>query len=203
MASEETEGIDESTRVREPRPVVFPTVVVPGRFVVATAVALLGAAGLAVIAALVRAATYRLVNPPDVGGQGGVTFSQPPLTFADRLSVFTSNGAGVTIAILVAVAVVLMALSTRPEDRPAQTPTLLLMSAIVIAALIVIANAVMFVEVVANAQGALFADEIANKGSSAIGHLEPVLVAAGAIWYSIARLNAHLRDGGREESKPG
>ena len=181
---------DGSDRAREPRPVVLPAVLLPARVVYFTATALLGACALTVISALIRAVSYREPNYPQVGAPVGISeASQPPLSFADRMSIFTGNGADILIAVLIAVAVVLVAMLARPSRR---ATSLMLSISIVIAAIIVVANVIMFVEVLASAQGLFVAAQAANKTSSAISCLGPIVVAGGASWLSISRLVAHL-----------
>lgn len=181
---------DGSDRAREPRPVVFPAVLLPARVVYFTATALLGACALTVISALIRAVSYREPSYPQVGAPVGISeASQPPLSFADRMSIFTGNGADILIAVLIAVAVVLVAMPARPGRR---ATSLMLSISIVIAAIIVVANVIMFVEVLASAEGLFVAAQAANKTSSAISYLGPIVVAGGASWLSISRLVAHL-----------
>jgi hypothetical protein len=196
MSSEDLGTMDDESEERESRLVVFPTVVIPFRVMYLTAAALVGAAGLAVIAALIRAIAYMQPSPQ---GFSGVEVSQPPLSFADRVSIFTREGAGITIAILVALAVVVSAIADRSNDQADRVGSVLLMASTVVAAVIVAANAIMFVEVLASARGIFLAEEAANKASSAIGHLEPILLAVGAIWYSATRLRADWAENESDE----
>jgi hypothetical protein len=185
MSSEEPEKVEAEGETRLTRPVVLPTVVVPIRVLYLTAAALVGAVGLAMVAGLIRAIAF---SEPTAQGISGADVSQPSLTFADRLSIFTSEGAGITIAILVALAVALAAIAGRTEDRPERVRMMILVVSSVAAAVIVALNAIMFVEVLANTQGIFLANETANKASSAISHLEPILLGVGAILYSASRL---------------
>ena len=191
MSSENQGPMDEDSSGWEPRPVVFSTVKIPLRVMYLTAAALLGAAGLAMISALIRAIAYSEPGP----GAGGPGISQPTLTFADRLSVFTSNGAGIVVAILVALAVALAAIADRADNRANRVGRVILVVSSLAAAVIVALNAILFVEILANAQGIFLANETANKASSAIAQLEPILLAAGAIGYSASRLRADWDDG--------
>ena len=98
------------------------------------------------------------------------------------------------IAILVALAIALAAIADRSDDRADRVGSVILVVSSVAAAVIVALNAIMFVEVLANAPGVFLANETANKASSAIGQLEPILLAVGAIGYSASRLRADWED---------
>ena len=190
MSSEDPGTIEEDPSGREPRPIVFSTVKIPLRVMYLTAAALLGAAGLAMISALIRAITYSESSQ----GSGGPDISQPTLSFADRLSIFTNNGAGIVVAILVALAVALAAIADPPDDRADRLGLVIVVVSSLAAAVIVALNAILFVEILINAQGIFLANETANKASSAIAQLEPILLALGAIGYSASRLKADWDD---------
>lgn len=191
MPSEDLGTTGEERVAWEPRPVVFPTVVIPLRVMYLTAGALVGAVGLAMVAALIKAIAFSEGTPQ---GFSAADVSQPTLSFADRLSIFTSDGAGIVIAILVTLAVALAALADRNDNRAGRVGSLILVASSIAAAVIIALNAIMFVEVLANTRGIFLANETANKASSVISHLEPILLAVGAIGYSASRLGADWDD---------
>lgn len=197
MSSEDFGIQDDEGEEWTPRPIVFPTVEIPVQVMYVTAAALVGAAGLAVIAALIRASSF---SEPAPQGISGLDISQPSLSLADRASIFTSSGGGIVVSIMIALAVALLAIADRnqyPTDRVGRT---VLVVASVVAGVIVAANTIMFVDVLANTSGIFLAAERANAASSAVGHLEPILVALGAGWYSAARLKAGWEENGTDQA---
>lgn len=197
MSSEDLGTMDEGSVEWEPRTVVFPTVVIPVRVLYLTAGALLGAATLAMVAGLIKAIAFSEPNPQ---GVSGLDISQPTLSVADRLSIFTSNGAGIVIAIIVTLAVTLAAIADRTDNRTDRVGSIILVASSLAAVVIIVLNAILFVEVLANTPGIFMANETANKASSAIDHLEPILLAVGVIGYAASRLRADWDDDGVHQS---
>lgn len=187
MSSEDFGTTDEGGAERASRPVIFPTVVIPLHVLFLTAGALLGAATLAMVAALIKALAYSTATPP---GVSGVDVSQPTLSLADRLSIFTSGGAGTVVAIFIALAVALATIADRNDNRIDRIGSAILVASSLAAAVIIALNAIMIVDVLANTPGIFLENETANKASSAISHLEPILLAVGVIGYSASRLRA-------------
>lgn len=187
MSSEDLGTTDEGGAERASRPVIFPTVVIPLHVLFLTAGALLGAATLAMVAALIKALAYSTATPP---GVSGVDVSQPTLSLADRLSIFTSGGAGTVVAIFIALAVALATIADRNDNRIDRIGSAILVASSLAAAVIIALNAIMIVDVLANTPGIFLENETANKASSAISHLEPILLAVGVIGYSASRLRA-------------
>lgn len=195
MPGEELGTYNDETGQRERRPVVFPTVVIPLRVMYLTSTALVGAALLAMVASLIRAVAYSNPNPSGLIGSG-LDASMPTLSLADRLSIFTSDGAGIVVAILIALAAALAAIAVRTHDDADSVGSVILVVASLAAVVIIAVNAIMFVDVLANTQGIFLESETATKASSVLGHLEPMLLAVGVILYSASR----FRDDGDESA---
>jgi len=192
-----------------PRPVVFPIVAIPRRLAVVVGRSLVGAAGVALIAALMRALLYRQPSPSDLGllGNGGGVvgftnvFGQPSSGFADRMALFTSSGANLAIAVLLIVALVVIAMTTDASEADGWLTAwqrFVLSTTGVIASVVVVANLVMCFEILDNAPGLLIADDASNKASSIVGLLAPIVLSAAVAVYAGAR----LRSSGLSDSEP-
>lgn len=197
MPGEDFGTVVEDNVDRRPRPIVFPTVVIPFRVLYLTASALLGAATVAMVAALIKAVAFSNPKPP---GISGVDVAQPTLSFADRLSTFVGEGAGIVVAILIALAVALVAIAVRTDNRAGRVGSILLVTSSIGAAVIIALNAIMVVEVLADARGIFLADETANKAASVLSHLEPILLAVGVIGFSASRLRADRDEAAADQS---
>jgi hypothetical protein len=105
------------------RPALYPVFVIPIRVANVAGVTLVGSAALVMIAELIEALSYRSPGLSQVGlpgtPTGTIQFGPSVNGFADRLAMFTSGGANLTVAILlvVAVAVVVMAARGRESDE--------------------------------------------------------------------------------------
>jgi hypothetical protein len=69
---------------------------------------------------------------------------------------------------------------------------LVLASTAVLASFVALANLAICVEVIRNATGEFIAQESANKLSSIVGCLAPILLSAGVVLYAVYRLRASL-----------
>jgi ABC-type Mn2+/Zn2+ transport system permease subunit len=74
-----------------------------------------------------------------------------------------------------------------------------LAAAAVLATFVALANLGMCVEVVRNASGLFIAQDSANKVSSVIGFLAPIMLSAGVVLYTIVRLRASIVSDDLEE----
>jgi hypothetical protein len=183
------------------RPATYPIFVVPARIAAAAALALVATAVVTLIGALIAAVSYREPTPGGLLGQDTVPFVQPSFSFADRVALFSKAGASLTVALVLLVAVVVIAMAG-PEgsaDRgPAWSWRPALVVAAVIALIIVVANIVMSVEVLSNSSGVFTARASANKASSIFGFLAPMIISAAALLYATGRLRSWTSD---EESE--
>ena len=190
MSFEPEAELDESDW--EPRPVVLPVFKIPTRLAVPVAWGLVASAALSIIAGLVGAVSYRRVIP-QVGFLGpGIHISEPSVGFADRVSLFVTGAANLTVAFVVVVAVVLVAMAVRQDDgENALTRSLaLLITATVIASIVVLANVAQAIVILSNANGQFTAQYSANKAASILALLPPALSAAAALTYAAARLRS-------------
>jgi hypothetical protein len=175
-----------------PRPVVLPTFKIPTGLAAPVGWGLVAAATLAVIAALVRAVSYRVPAPSGSGLLGpGENFFQPSFGFADRISLFATGAAGLTVALLVVIAVVVTAMTARPDGswkHPVRHWLALLGATTVIGLVVVLANVAQAIVILDNATGLITAPDSANKVSSILALLPPTLSAAAALLYAVTRL---------------
>ena len=192
MSLDSDDEFDEPERT--PRPIVLPTVRLPARLAAPVAWGLVAAATLAVISALVRAVSFRESAPSGRGVLGpGVNVFQPSLGLADRISLFATGAASLTVALLVVVAVVVAAMAAGPEGEgqdPARRWSALLAATTFIGSIVVAANVAQAIVILDNTTGLFTAPDSANKASSILALFPPTLSAAAALVYAVTRLRA-------------
>lgn len=185
----------------EPRPAVFPTIVLPRRIASLGSATPVGAALLVMVSAFVTAISYRQPNPPSFSGAAGqaLNAARPAFGFADRMSLFTSTGADIAVALLIAVGAV-ASVMFRDEGSAGRLLADLRRSALVVAAglasAVVVANIIMAVVVLRGTNGIFIGSLSANKVSSVIGLLAPTLIASGVIVYSVSRVRSRPANDG-------
>jgi hypothetical protein len=126
----------------------------------------------------------------------------PSPGFAGRLALFTTGGAGFTVALVLTVGVVILAMGA-PQQKAEVLgghQRALAFGALVVAAIVVLANAATCIDVLANIQSALRALGNPNRASGALGLLAPMTLAVGSGLYAAGRLRRRLPAG---EEKPG
>jgi hypothetical protein len=185
-----------------PRPIVFPTFKIPARLAAPVAWALIAAATLSVIAALVRAVSYRESAQVNSGliGQGVKVF-QPSLGIADRISLFAQSAASLTVALVVVVAVVVAAMAARPDEEeqaPSERLSAVLPATAAIGSIVLLANIAQAIVILNNSTGLFTAPDSANKASSILALFPPTLSAAAVLVYAVSRLRASV--GGTEQA---
>ena len=176
----------------EPRPVVLPVFKIPTRLAAPVAWGLAASAALSIIAGLVGAVSYRRVVPQGEFLGPGIHIPEPSVGFADRVSLFVTGAANLTVALVVVLAVVLVAMAIRQDDgENAVTRWLaLLITAIVIASIVVLANMAQAIVILSNVNGQFTAQDSANKAGSLLALLPPVFGVAAALTYAATRLRS-------------
>jgi hypothetical protein len=179
------------------RPAIYPLFVIPVRVANVAGLALVGSAALAMIGALIEALSYRAPSLSQEGLLGPSSavsqFGQQVTSFADRLALFTTGAANLTVAILLVVAVAVVAMAARAiesDEEPFGWWRSVLATAAVLATFVALANLGMCAEVVGNASGQFIAQDSANKVSSVVGFLAPIMLSAGVVLYTIYRLRS-------------
>jgi len=174
----------------KPRPVALPVFKIPSRLAEPVSWGLAVSAALSILAGLVGAISYRRVNPQVGFLAPGVHISQPSVGFADRVSLFVTAAANLTVALLVVVAVVLVAMAVHQDEGGNSVPRwlALLITTTVIASIVVLANVAQAIVILSNANGQFTAQYSANKAASILALLPPALSAAAALTYAASRM---------------
>lgn len=176
-----------------PRPVVFPVFKIPTRLAKTVAWGLLVSAALAIIAGLVTAVSYRHANPPGavLGGQS-LKVSLPSVGFADRVSLFYNEAASLTVALLVVLTVVVIAMAiSQDEGRDPLTDRMaLLVTTTVVGAIVILANLAQATVILSNANGQFTAQSSANKASSILALLPATVSLVAALVYAVTRIRS-------------
>jgi hypothetical protein len=172
-----------------PRPVILPVFKIPARLAVPVAWGLVASATLSIIATLVSAVSYRRFNPPIGSFSPGIRIFNPSIRFADRISVFVS-GANLTVALLLLVAVMVIAMAGREDgaEVPLTRRLALLTTVTVVASIVVLANVAQAIVILSNATGQLANQYSADKAASILSLLPPVFCAASAAMYALTRI---------------
>jgi hypothetical protein len=172
-----------------PRPVLLPVFKIPARIAAPVGWGLLASATLSIIAALVSAVSYRRVNPPIGPFSPGIHIYQPSVGFADRISLFASGAANLTVALLLVLAVILVAMAGHHDaEVPARRWQALLSTATAIASIVVLANVAQAIVILSNTTGQFSVQDSANKAASILAVLPPALGAGSAAAYALTRI---------------
>lgn len=197
MTSEPEFEQDRVPHLRTRRPALYPLVAVPIRVANAAGLVLVGAAALIMIGSLIEALSYHQPSLSQEGLLGpatGITqIGNPANSFADRLARFTSGGAGLGVALLLVIAVAVIAMSARGDESDEEWFgwwRVVVTVGAVLAFIVALANVVMCVEVLRNASGEFIAEDSANKFSSIVGFLAPVVLSIGVVLYAAFRLRS-------------
>jgi hypothetical protein len=152
----------------------------------------LTAVALALVQALLR--VVLAYAPSGIGGDAAIVQVNPYSGFAAKLALFSTDGAGLTVAVVLLVAVVVLAATGPGPDAhgPQRYTRALAMGALVLAAVTVVANAAAAVEVLADSQGALQVIANEDRAAGVLGFLSPLVISAGAGLYVAARLRRGL-----------
>lgn len=171
---------------RPPRPAVYPRVTVPAGLAATVGAVCIGADVLVVLQALLTAVLTSYSSP----------FYSPVAYpgFAGRLALFTTGGAGLTGALVLTVGVVVLAMAAPHQDADVLGghERALAVGALVVAAIVVLANVATCTEVLANVQDGLRAMGNPSRASGALGLLAPMTLAAGDGLYVVGRLRRRL-----------
>lgn len=137
----------------------------------------------AMVAGLLQTLNLRITNPVPVDGSSFGFIGSPPVDFADRLSVFTAAGTNLTIVVMLAVASMLTWL--QPADVWRRRSVI---SVVVLAAIVVVADLVMAVEV-GISHGPLFFPGVdaTSRATGIVGLLAPASLAVAAGMAATAR----------------
>lgn len=130
----------------------------------------------AMVAAVLQTLSLTITNPVPVDGSHFGFIGSPPVDFADRLSVFTAAGTNLTIVVMLAAASMLTWL--QPQDLWRRRSVT---SVVVLAAIVVIADLVMAVEV-GISHGPLFFPGVdaTSRATGIVGLLAPASLAVAA-----------------------
>ena len=153
----------------------------------------------AMVAALLQTLSLTITNPVPVDGSHFGFIGSPPVDFADRLSVFTSAGTDLTIVVMLAVASMLTWLQPQGAGRRVSV-----ISVVVLAAIVVLADLVMAVEV-GISHGPLFFPGVdaTTRATGIVGLLAPAsLAVASAMAAAIGTPRAGQENTGENEPTP-
>jgi len=153
----------------------------------------------AMVAALLQTLSLTITNPVPVDGSHFGFFGSPPVDFADRLSVFTSAGTDLTIVVMLAAASMLIWLQPQALWRRRSA-----ISVVVLAAIVVVADLVMAVEV-GISHGPLFYPGVdaTTRATGIVGLLAPASLAIGAaITAAIGTPQAEQENAAENEPNP-
>ncbi len=190
MSFESEAEFDESDWA--PRPIVLPVFKIPTRLAIPVAWGLVASAALSIIAALVTAVSYRQVIPQGGLLAPGVHFSPPSVGVADRVSLFANGAANLTVALVVVVATVIVAMAVRQDEAKSTLERwlALLVTTSVIGSIVVLANIAQAIVMLSNASGQFTAQSSANKTSSILALLPPTVSAVAALTYASTRIRS-------------
>lgn len=172
------------------RPVVLPVFQIPSRLATGIAWGLVASAALSIIAALVTAVSYRQPALPRGIIAPGLRITQPSIGVGDRVSLFANGSGDLTMALLVVIAVVVIAMAARQgEVRNAVTHWRALLTATCAIGLIVLlANVAKAIVILINSAGQVSGVFPDNKVSNILSLSPPALIGAGALLYATSRL---------------
>jgi hypothetical protein len=174
---------------RPPPPALYPRVTVPAGLAGTAGAVCVGADALMLVQATLTATLTSYSSP---------FYSRVPSpSFVGRLALFTTGGADLTVALVLTVGVVILAMAAPHQKAEVLGghERALAVGALVIAAIVVLANAATCIEVLANIQSALRALGNPNRASGALELLAPMTLAVGSALYVASRLRRHLTVG--------
>jgi hypothetical protein len=110
--------------------------------------------------------------------------------FADRISLFASGAANLTVALLLVLAVILVAMAGHHDaaEVPARRWQALLSTATAIASIVVLANVAQAIVILSDTTGQFSVQDSANKAASILALLPPALGAGSAAAYALTRI---------------
>jgi hypothetical protein len=123
----------------------------------------------------------------------GVNLFEPSIGFADRISLFAGRAASLTVALLVVVAVMVVAMAVDWDGEsggPVRHWSVLLGATTAIGSIVVLANVAQAIVILSNSTVALPIPGSANKVSSILSLLPATLSATAALLYAVTRLRA-------------
>ena len=188
------EPVDAAAWVKPVRTAVFPALTLPDIVGDIGGLCLTLSAALAVLSAALEAATFRAISPNSLSVRAGslpATFRSPPLSFWDRLALFTRGGASLTVAVILLVGMVVLALSA---DHHRGRQRAVMVAAASLASVIVVVDVVTCIKVLNNSVSQYSGLTETNKASAVLSVLAPAALGVAVALTAWLRLTAQIEE---------